>query len=292
LSIPQIATPWTSSLRGIDQPISEKNGSGSRAQLLKMPICRAFVMKLIHRTITTLGIAALVAGLTSAVHAQPAPKETPTLIAQANTKGFYRGGGGGFYNGNFSHPVFGGFYRGNFFNPGYGGFYGGNLYHPGYGGFYHGSFFNPGYGGFYPDPYPRTFYNYNPGVGGFNQGSFFNPGYSGFYQGSFFNPGYGGSYPGSSYNPSYGCSGNRNSYDWGRGCFNQRDYKSAIETYNQAIRRNPKLADAYNKRALARFILGDKKGTMDDLKQAASLYLSQGDQNRYQETLETIREMQ
>jgi hypothetical protein len=236
------------------------------------------VMKLIHRTITTLGIASLLAGLTHAVHAQPAPKVTP-VIAQMNTKGFYKGGSG-FYHGSFSNPVFGGFYHGNFFN-----LHGG--------GFYHRSFYHPSvFSGFYPNPYPRIFYNYNPGTGVFYQGSFFNPGVSGFYPGSFSNPGYGGVYQRNFYDLGVGCSGNRNLYDWGHGCFNQRDYKSAIKSYNQAILQNPKVADTYNKRALARFILGDKKGTMEDLKKAASLYLNQGDQNKYQETLETIREVQ
>ena len=160
-------------------------------------------MKLIHKTITALGIATLLSGLNHTVHAQSAIEETPTLIAQMNPSGSYNRGPGGFNPGNF--------------NRGPGGF-------------------NPG--------------NFNRGPSGFNPGNF--------------NPG---------------------------GDFNQRDYRREVKDLNQVILQNPKLVDAYNNRALARFVLGDKKGALEDLQKAANLYLERGDKNRYQQTLLSIREL-
>lgn len=149
-------------------------------------------MKLIHRTITALGIATLLSGVNHAVHAQFAVEETPTLIVQRNPSGSYNRGPGGF---------------------------------------------NPG--------------NFNRGPGRFNRGNF--------------NPG---------------------------GDFNQRDYRREVKDLNQVILQNPKLVNAYNNRALARFVLGDKKGAIEDLQKAANLYLERGDKNKYQQTLLSIRELQ
>ncbi len=173
-------------------------------------------MKLIHRTITALGIATLLGGINHTVQAQTAIEETPTLIAQMNSSGSYNRGPGSFNRGNFNRGP-GSFNQGNF-NRGPGSF-------------------NRG--------------NFNRGPGGFNQGNF--------------NPG---------------------------GDFNQRDYKREVKDLNQVIFQNPKLVDAYNRRALARFVLGDKKGAIEDLQKAANLYLERGDKNRYQQTLISIRELQ
>ena len=230
-------------------------------------------MKLTHRIITTLGIVTLVGGVTDAVSAQPAYNESSTLIAQINHRGLYNQPFGGLYHGNLDN------YRAGI-------------------GYYQGSFYNPAIGGFYQG----SFYNYNPILGGLNQGSFYNPGFSGLRPGSFFNPSAGGLAPGSFYNSgnfgrsypgSYNpCLGLPAPYARSLGCLNQQDYRTAVENYTQVIRRNPKVADNYNKRALARFVLGDKQGTIQDLKQAANLYLNQGNQKKYQQTLETIREIQ
>ena len=226
---------------------------------------------IIYRTITILGIAALIGIQTHSVQAMPAPKGSTTLISQIDSNGFSHSGGGGIIRGSFTYPGGGSFYRGNlnsqgnglyqgsFYNPSHGSIYQGTFYNPTNGGNFHGLFYNPGSG----RVYEGNFYNPGPSPSSINQGSFYNPGTSNINQGYLYGPVIGG----------------------------QRDYKRAIEYYNQAIRRNPKLVDAYNKRALARFVLGDKPGTIEDLKKAASLYLVQGDQSRYQETLETIRDI-
>ncbi len=239
-------------------------------------------MKLIYRTITTLGIATLIGVQTHAVRAMPAPKGTTTLISQIDSNGFSHSGGGGIIRGSFYYPGGGSFYRGNlnsqgnglyqgsFYNPSRGSIYQGTFYNPTNGGNFHGLFYNPRSGRVYEGNF------YNPGPSTINQGSFYNPDASSINQGTFYNPGPSTINQGNSYSPVIG---------------GQRDYKRAIEYYSQAIRRNPRLVDAYNKRALARFVLGDKQGTIEDLKKAASLYSVQGDQSRYQETLETIRDI-
>jgi len=233
-----------------------------------------FFMKLIHKTITILGIATLLGSLTThTVQAQPTAEGTTILISQINSRGFYQSGGGGIYRGNFYYPGGGSFYRGYLNNQG-NGLYQGNIYSPSHGSIYQGTFYYPNNGGNFHGLF------YNPGSGRVIEGNFYNPGPSAIDQGNVYNPGPGVPYyPGNVYNPAPEVG-------------NQRDYRRAVEYYNQAIRQNPKLVDAYNKRALARFVLGDQPGTIQDLQKAASLYLQQGDKDRYQQTLETIRQMQ
>jgi len=232
-----------------------------------------FVMKLIYQTITTLGITTLLGVLTShAVQAQPTLEGTTTLVSQINASGSYHSSGG-IYQGNFYYPGGGSFYRGYLNNQG-NGLYQGNIYNPSHGSIYQGTFYYPNNGGNFHGLF------YNQSSGRVIRGNFYNPGPSPIDQGNVYNPVPGVPYyPGNVYNqaPAFG---------------NRRDYKREIEYYNQAIRRNPKLVDSYNKRALARFVLGDQPGTIQDLQKAASLYLQQGDKDRYQQTLETIREMQ
>jgi len=257
-------------------------------------------MKLVHRTITTLGIVTLLGLLTHTVKAQPALQRTTTLISQLNTGGLSHPPVG-IHSGNFTYPGGGSFYNGNLRNQG-SGIYQGSFYNPSGGSIYQGTFYNPTYGGNFHGLF------YDPHSGRVIQGNFYNPGSTFVYPGNTYNPGfypapsatYQGNYnpgptviyPGNFYNQELSCYNNRSLHDWGNGCFSQPDYRRAIAYYDQVIRKNPKLVDAYNKRALARFILGDRQGTIADLQKAASLYLAQGDQSRYQQTIETIREIQ
>jgi len=113
-------------------------------------------------------------------------------------------------------------------------------------------------------PYnPGNYYNYGPG--NFNRGDFYNRG------------------------PRENHSGFDN---WSRDGLNQQDYKREIQNLTQAIHKNPNFVDAYNNRALARFVLGDTPGAIADLQQAAKLYLQRGDKARYQQTLLSINELQ
>lgn len=253
-------------------------------------------MKLVYRAIATLGTVSILSGITQAVQAQPPPNRSPQLIAQVNTlNGSPLPAGGGISSGRFTYPGGGSFYRGNLNNEGNGN-YQGSFYYPERGRIYQGTFYYPNSGGNFHGLF------YNPGSGKIIQGNFYNPGSGSINQGTVYAPLQGNPYyyPTPSnvyqgyygYSPSFSCYNQADLHDWGVGCFSQGDYKRAIEFYTQAIKKNPKLVNAYNRRALARFILGDKQGTIADLRKAASLYLARGDQGSYQQTLETIREVQ
>ncbi|MBV9387981.1 MAG: tetratricopeptide repeat protein [Chroococcidiopsidaceae cyanobacterium CP_BM_ER_R8_30] len=253
------------------------------------------MMKLVYGVVATLGTVSVLGGITQAVQAQPALNRSPQLIAQVNTlNGSPLPAGGGISSGSFTYPGGGSFYRGNLNSEGNGNYQGslypqrggisqGTFYYPNSGGNFHGLFYNPGSGKIIQGNF------YNPGSGSINQGTAYAP-----LQGNpYYYPTPSDVYPGYyGYDPRLRCYNQADLHDWGVGCFSQRDYKQAIEYYTQAIKKNPKLINAYNRRALARFILGDKPGTIADLRKAASLYLDRGDKGAYQQTLETIREVQ
>jgi Flp pilus assembly protein TadD len=67
-----------------------------------------------------------------------------------------------------------------------------------------------------------------------------------------------------------------------------RDYKGAIEDYNQALRINPNEPTLYNNRGIIRLELGDKTGAAD-VQKAADLFLQQGDIENYQLMLRFLR---
>ncbi|RCJ39483.1 hypothetical protein A6769_06950 [Nostoc punctiforme NIES-2108] len=69
-----------------------------------------------------------------------------------------------------------------------------------------------------------------------------------------------------------------------------KDAKSAIELFNQSLRFAPNFAPAYSYRAMARYILGDQRGAMDDFQKAANFFLEQGDMEDYQRTLNYIKD--
>jgi Flp pilus assembly protein TadD len=50
-----------------------------------------------------------------------------------------------------------------------------------------------------------------------------------------------------------------------------KDYKGAIEDYNEAIRLKPDDADAYNNRGIAKSNLGDMAGACEDYRKSCSL---------------------
>ncbi|MEA5532191.1 tetratricopeptide repeat protein, partial [Dolichospermum sp. UHCC 0684] len=55
------------------------------------------------------------------------------------------------------------------------------------------------------------------------------------------------------------------------------DVKGAVEDYNQALRLNPNQGEAYYNRGLARKILGDLEGAIEDYNQALRLNPNQGE---------------
>lgn len=112
----------------------------------------------------------------------------------------------------------------------------------------------------------------------------------------------------------------------GRDRFQRKDYKGAIEDFNQAIilnpnnanayynrgllfrelgdalsavldfdralQLNPRYANAYFHRAGARYGIGDESGTIQDLQLAAKLFQLQGDTKGYQQAQNLIRQLQ
>jgi tetratricopeptide (TPR) repeat protein len=65
--------------------------------------------------------------------------------------------------------------------------------------------------------------------------------------------------------------------------------QGAITDLDQAIRLDPKSAEPYNTRGQVRNELGDKQGAVSDFQQAAALFKSQGNEKRYQETLQWLQ---
>ncbi|WP_341530598.1 tetratricopeptide repeat protein [Nostoc sp. UHCC 0302] len=70
------------------------------------------------------------------------------------------------------------------------------------------------------------------------------------------------------------------------------DHQKAIADFNQFLRIKPNDTEAYIYRAIARSKLGDKQGAIADLQKAANLFLEQGNTDKYQETLELIKQLQ
>jgi curved DNA-binding protein CbpA len=62
----------------------------------------------------------------------------------------------------------------------------------------------------------------------------------------------------------------------------EKDYRGAIDQYNQAIRLNPRFVEAFLKRAEVRYKLGDDRGTLEDCRQVLELDSDYSDAYYYQ----------
>lgn len=65
----------------------------------------------------------------------------------------------------------------------------------------------------------------------------------------------------------------KNLFNRGSGKFDKGNYKEAIADYSEAIRYYPNYVEAYQNRGVARYILEDYKGAIEDYQKAASLDL-------------------
>lgn len=72
--------------------------------------------------------------------------------------------------------------------------------------------------------------------------------------------------------------------------FKLEDTLGAISDFDHALILNPRHAMAYFHRAGVRYSLGEQTGAMLDLQLAAKLFLSQGDETRYQRVQKLIRQ--
>ncbi|QSJ20728.1 tetratricopeptide repeat protein [Nostoc sp. UHCC 0702] len=70
-----------------------------------------------------------------------------------------------------------------------------------------------------------------------------------------------------------------------------RHYVKTVEDYNQAINIEPEEAYFYRERAYCRLQNNDDKGTLEDLKKAAALYIKQENLENYHKILEEIENM-
>ncbi|MBW4672830.1 MAG: tetratricopeptide repeat protein [Desmonostoc geniculatum HA4340-LM1] len=69
------------------------------------------------------------------------------------------------------------------------------------------------------------------------------------------------------------------------------DKQAAIEDYTQAITINPNYALAYSNRGNARSALGDKQAAIIDFRKSADLYKQQGKESDYQDALNRIKQI-
>jgi len=71
-----------------------------------------------------------------------------------------------------------------------------------------------------------------------------------------------------------------------------QDYRRAIEDYSRALNLAPTNPEAYQQRGMTREAFGDRAGALNDLQQAANLWLNKGDGNNYQRILDEIKTLQ
>jgi tetratricopeptide (TPR) repeat protein len=70
------------------------------------------------------------------------------------------------------------------------------------------------------------------------------------------------------------------------------DYLGAVQSYSEAIERDPNFARAYGNRGLVRSNLGDRRGALADWQQAAKLFMAQGSTTNYEMALSYIRKLE
>ncbi len=71
-----------------------------------------------------------------------------------------------------------------------------------------------------------------------------------------------------------------------------QDYRRAIEDYARALHLAPTNPDIYYQCGMAREAFGDRAGALNDLQQAANLWLTQGDAVQYDQALDKIKTLQ
>jgi uncharacterized protein YjbI with pentapeptide repeats len=77
-------------------------------------------------------------------------------------------------------------------------------------------------------------------------------------------------------------------YRWGLEAAQRKNYRKAIENFNQALTRKTDHAPAYLGRGMARFQLGDKPGSLQDLELAAQFFDTQGDKPNAESTKKIV----
>ena len=88
-------------------------------------------------------------------------------------------------------------------------------------------------------------------------------------------------------NPNHANSYNKRAY-----ChYKLGDNKNAMHDINEAIKINPNFANAYEGRGVVYAELGNKENAIQDLQTAAYIYIREGKETDYQDTIEKIRNM-
>ena len=80
-------------------------------------------------------------------------------------------------------------------------------------------------------------------------------------------------------------------YQWGMEAAQQKRYEKAIEQFTQATARDPLHAPSFLGRSISRFESGDRKGAIGDVEMAQSLFKSQGNTARAEQTEKIAIEM-
>jgi tetratricopeptide (TPR) repeat protein len=80
-------------------------------------------------------------------------------------------------------------------------------------------------------------------------------------------------------------------YQWGMEAAQQKRYEKAIEQFTQATARDPLHAPSFLGRSISRFENGDRKGAIGDVEMAQSLFKSQGNTARAEQTEKIAIEM-
>ena len=78
-------------------------------------------------------------------------------------------------------------------------------------------------------------------------------------------------------------------FDRGVELSHQGNYTEAIQVFDRALAQDPKLADAYGHRCVARQRTGDLQGAIDDCQQAGALYLCQGRDKDYRYAVKMLK---